>query len=35
MEFIWEFDWTFFASNREDLAFARVEFHCFPVCKSI
>ena len=28
----------FFAINREDLAFARVEFHkpfCFPVCKSI
>ena len=38
MEFIWKFDLTFFASNREDLAFARVEFHkpfCFPVCKSI
>ena len=38
MEFVLKFDWTFFAYNREDLAFSRVEFHkpfCFPVCKSI
>ena len=38
MEFVLKFDWTFFACNQEDLAFARVEFHkpiCFPVCKSI
>ena len=38
MEFALKFYWAFFASNREDLAFARVEFHkpfCLPVCKSI